>query len=185
MRYFKGLALAAVAAAAILVLGAGSASAAELYSTGVTVNSPATFHASLETGTMIVSATDGNTVIETCTNSTIEGSTGSYTGGPVSVSIESVTWGGCTFTKDTLVNGSLSIASDGTASGAGTVWTINIGVTCRYGFGAGTTLGTLSTGKLKVNAIINEQEPKVFLCPDTDKLDAYYAVTSPHDLTVK
>jgi len=89
-------------------------------------------------------------------------------------------------TTDTLTPGSLSIAATGLVTGAGSVWTTNFGgVSCRYGTGGGTSLGTLTTGKLVVNAVINEQEPKSFICPDTTKMVANYTVTSPHDLTVE
>ena len=73
----------------------------------------------------------------------------------------------------------------GSVSGSGSVVTINIGVSCRYGTGTGSTLGTLNTGRLLINEVINEQPPKTFLCPDTTRWVASYTFTSPHDLTVE
>ena len=185
MRTLKGLTVAVIAAAAMLAFGAGSASAAELYSTGATLKAPVTFHISLEPGaTSTHGTTDGTSIIQTCTGSRIEGAT-TNTETPIAGHIGALTWSGCSFTVDTLTNGSLSISGAGIVSGSGTVWTYNIGVSCRYGTGGGTTLGTLTTGKLAVNAVINEQEPKQFLCPDTTKWVANYVVTSPHDLIIK
>jgi opacity protein-like surface antigen len=187
MKYVKMLGLAAVAAAALMAfIGAGTASAAELYSTGVTVNAGTKIEGSLESGTTAtLSTTDGKTIVDTCTGSSVNGTVNAYTGGDVTGAISSLTWSGCSVTTDTLTNGNLSINASGTVSGNGSVVTVNTGVTCRYGTGAGTALGTLTTGKLAINAVINEQEPKAFLCPDTTKWVANYTVTSPHDLTVK
>jgi hypothetical protein len=182
MKHLKRLGAAAVAAAVVLVCGAGSASATELYSTGVTLSAGTTFHMILNTS-LVTSTTDGKTIVGTCTANTIEGKTTNTSGSTVTVAIDKLVWGGCTVTTDTLTPGTLHIDAAGTVSGSGTVWTVNTGVTCRYGTGTGTHLGTLSTGKLVVNAVINEQEPKAFLCPDTTKLVANYAVASPHDLT--
>jgi hypothetical protein len=175
-----------VTAALVATIGAGTASAAELYSTGVTVNAGIVLKGSLESGTTAtLSTTDGKTLVDTCTGGSVEGKINTYTGGDVTGSIEGSTWQECTFTTDTLTNGSLSINASGTVSGSGSVVTVNTGVTCRYGTGGGTTLGTLNTGKFAINAVINEQEPKAFLCPDTTKWVANYTITNPHDLTVK
>lgn len=188
MRNMKTLGVAAIAAAALAAsVGASAASAAELYSTGSTVNAGTTIYATLEPlvdGAMLTT-TDGLTIVDTCNESEVEGTVNGYFGGDVAITIFSLEWGGCKFTTDTLTDGFLTISASGTVSGNGTVVTVNTGVTCRYGTGGGTTLGTLTTGKLGLNAIINEQAPKQFLCPDTTRWVASYVVHSPHDLTVK
>jgi hypothetical protein len=108
------------------------------------------------------------------------------------MNIEELTWGGatdpCTFTTDTLTNGSLAITNvggtKGTVTGSGTVITITIpNVTCLYGTGNGTHLGVL--GSLIVNATLNELEPKKLLCPDTVLWTAEYSTTSPSNLRVE
>jgi hypothetical protein len=184
MKYVKMLGLAAMAAMALMAFGAGTASASTLYSTGVKVAEGTELHATLESGTTAtLSTTDGKTLVDTCSSSTVKGKV-SYPGGVASGAIESLTWGGCTVTTDTLTNGSLSINNSGAVTGSGSVVTVNFGgVSCRYGTGGGTALGTLTTGKLAVNAVINEQAPTSFICPDTTKWVANYTVTSPHDLT--
>jgi hypothetical protein len=167
-------------------LNFGSASPPELYSTGTTVAAETVLKMSLESGSIVQSTTDGKSLIDTCTGSTAEGAVGAYSGSTVKVSLSSLTWSGCTVTTDTLTNGSLDINASGTVTGASSVVTENYGgVSCRYGTGAGTDLGTLNTGKLVINAVINEQEPKSFICPDTTIWVANYVFTSPHDLTVK
>ena len=184
MKYGKMLGLAAMA---LMAFGAGSASAAELYSTKETVPQSTEISGSLESGSSaLLTTTDGSTNLDTCT---LSGFSATHTTGegeaPVTGSISSLLWSECSFTTDTLTSGSLSIAGNGAVSGSGTVVTVNIGVSCRYGTGGGTTLGTLNAGKLAINAVINEQEPKTFLCPDTTKWVANYVVTNPHDLTVE
>jgi len=184
MKYVKMLGLAAMAPMALMAFGAGSASAtSHLYSTGVEVKAGTEVHITLQ-GSALLSTTDGKTLIYTCTTRTSTGKVEYPAGGDTIVASTSLTWGGCTATTDTLVPGKYTISSAGTVTGSNTVVTVNFGgVTCRYGTGAGTTLGTLNTGKLAVNAVINEQEPKSFICPDTTKWFASYAFTSPHDLS--
>jgi hypothetical protein len=183
MRYLKGLAMTTAA----LALGAGSASASNnFYSTGEKLSAPVTFHVREVVGTtMNFATTDGKTSIDTCTTSTFEGTRTASGGTPIADHIEILTLDECSRTTDILTTGSLEFSAGGTVTGNGTVVTINNGVTCRYGTGSGTHLGTLSTGEIAINAVLNEQEPKAFLCPDTAKWTASLVVLSPHDLTVK
>jgi hypothetical protein len=188
MKYIKMLGLAAVAAAALMAfMGAGTASAAKtLTSTGVKLNAPVSIHAVLTDGVKspaVLSTTDGKTIVDECEESTVQGAT-TNSDTPITGHISVLSWGKCDVTTDTLTNGDLTIDENGTVTGAGSVVTVNTGVTCRYGTGAGTHLGTLTTGVLNINAVINEQEPKAFLCPDTTKWVASYTVTTPHDLSL-
>lgn len=184
MKHLKMLGLAAMAAMALVALGTGSASAAShLYSTGVRIPAGTDLHATVE-GSASLTATDGKTLIYTCTANTIAGKVEYPVGGDTKIALSALTWGTCTITTDTLTTGSFTVSSSGTVTGANTVVTVNVsGVSCRYGTGAGTHLGSLTTGKLQMKpAVINEQEPKTFLCPDTGMWGANYAFTSPHDL---
>jgi hypothetical protein len=185
MKYVKMLGLAAVAAAALMAfMGAGTASAAKtLTSTGTPLSAPVTISA--ESGVAILSTTDGSSIVDECEKGTVEGTT-TNSDTPITGHINSLTWDNCSFTTDTLAggNGDLTIDEAGTVTGAGSVVTVNIGVSCRYGTGTGTHLGNLETGKLNINAVIKEQEPKQFLCPDTTKWVANYTITSPHDLNL-
>jgi hypothetical protein len=182
----KHLKMLGIAVMAVMTFGAGSASAAShLYSTGVQVAAGTELHASLENGTSsVASTTDGKTLATTCSSSTIAGKGEYPAGGDARVSISRLTWGGCTITTDTIANGVLNINSAGTVIGAGTTITkLWGGVTCRYTTGTGTHLGTLNTGRLSINAILLEEAPTSFICPDTIKWVANYTVTSPHDLS--
>jgi hypothetical protein len=185
MKYVKMLGLAAMAAMALMAFGAGSASAATLYSTGVPVPAGTTVHAELEAGDEAIQAnTPLSMIVEHCAASTVKGVTSNTSGTTVTGNISTLQWGVCHSTTDTLTNGTLHVDSSGTVTGSGSVVTVNFGgVSCRYGTGAGTHLGTLKTGKLAINAVINEQAPTSFICPDTTRWAAHYVVTSPHDLT--
>lgn len=176
------------AAALMAFVGAGTASAANLYSTGIKVNAGTSLHATLASGTSaLLSTTDGTSIIDTCPASTVEGEVDSTGGGEVTSAIDTLSWSAsCSATTDTLTNGTLHVNSTGEVRGTGSVVTVNIGVSCRYGTGLGTHLGTLNTGKLAINAVIDEQPnaegKKLFLCPDTTKWVANYTITTPHDV---
>ena len=187
MKRAKTFVLATIVAGAVLApVGVGSASAAEVYSTGVTVAAGTTVAGSLTPGsTWREWTTDTKTSLDTCAGYTFHGTIQPYSGGDVEIDIDTETWSSCSVTTHTLSNGSLFISSTGTVVGKGEVVTVNFsGVSCRYGTGSGTDLGTLTTGKLSTNAIINEQEPKSFLCPDTTEWIGLINITAPHDATV-
>jgi hypothetical protein len=126
-----------------------------------------------------------------CTESTAKGKTASKTGETVSVSLESLTWGGCNHTIDTLAPGKLEIkwtsGTSGEVIGKETRWTAGIlGTTCSYGFGEATKLGTIAGGEtpvLKIEAAVKKTAGS-FICPETTTLDAEYEVTEPHALYV-
>jgi hypothetical protein len=205
MKYLKMLGLAAVAAMALMaVVGAGSASATQLDKVtagGVkdTLVVGDTIHIDTSAGVTINLTDTAANPIETCKESTIHItiSNGGGASATASGKIGALTWGGCSQTKSTLTNGELEIhgiagTDNGTVTGKGITWTVNVfGVSCRYGTGAGTDLGILngttsstSHATLAINAIINEQEPKQFLCPDTGKMVGSYTVTTPTGLYV-
>jgi hypothetical protein len=192
MKYVKIISLAAVAAMAFMAFAAGTASATKLYSTGVAVSKGTTINASL-----IGSASLENTAgepLDTCTGGTVHGKTAT-TGGPnetVSGPISEITWTGCTDPTTTLKGGTLEIhhipnTTKGTLTSSGAEVTINNSVigSCIYGTGTATDLGILETGVLNIEAVVFEQEPKRFFCPDHAVWDAEYQVTTPHDLVVE
>lgn len=205
MKYLKMLGLAAIAAMGLMAfLGASSASATVLCSTPVHEGcgewdyaAGTTIHVTLTAGTSaILEDTSGNTLV-TCTESTVHGTTSNTggTGAAVTGNIGALTWGSastpCTQTTDTLTNGSLSVeagaGTNGTLSGSTSKVTVSIfGVSCAYGTGAGTTLGTVTGGNpatVSINAVINKQEGG-FLCPSTTKWTGSYTVTAPKPLYI-
>ncbi len=204
MKYLKMLGLAAVAAMALMAfMGASAASATQMDKVTATGIVPIvvgdTLHATQDAGTTINLTDTAGNPIDTCKESTVHGlitDAGSPTT-TVKGSINSLTWGGCTQTTTTLANGELEVhtiagTDNGTITSIGSLVTINVfGVSCRYGTGGGVDIGTL-TGKtsstehatMDINAILNEQEPKQFLCPDTGKWVGTYKVTTPTGLYV-
>lgn len=209
MRFIKMLGLAAAAAMALMgFLGAGTASATTLCKTvpDASGNCEAAWHypvgtqihATLE-GSAILEDTSGN-VLDTCTESTILAHT-TTTGGAtetVKGQITALSWGSgttpCTATTDTVAGalGTLEVHAEtphgnGTLTGAGSKVAVTLfGVTCTYGTGIGTDLGTVTGGNpatIDVNAVISKQEGG-FLCPSTTKWTASYVVTSPTPLYV-
>lgn len=193
MKYLKMLGLAAFAAMALMAFGAGTASATKLctdsacatvYPTGTEISS------SLKTSST-ARLTSGGSTIDTCSSSTVTGTTTNKEGATVAGSISSLTWGSCTVTTDTVANGSLEIektgANEGKAIGKGwEVTTSTFGTSCTFGPGTGTVLSTIKGGVEPV-MVINSTVSKTagnFLCPGTTGWDAEYVVTSPHALFI-
>lgn len=102
---------------------------------------------SLKSGTTSALKTTGGAAIATCTGSTVSGKTSNESGATISVSIESLAWGGCNQTTDTVATGSLSIegfsgTENGVVSGSGSQVTFGVfGVSCTYVKGGPATLG--------------------------------------------
>src|SRR4029079_4170789 len=77
--------------------------------------------------------------------------------------------------------------TSGEVIGKETQWTLGIfGVSCTYGFGAGTTLGTITGGSAPLLAISTAIAKTAggFLCPSTTTWDAEYVFTEPHAIYV-
>jgi hypothetical protein len=146
---------------------------------------------SLKSGTTTKLTNSSGGVEATCTESTAKGKTASETGEVISTNLETLTWGGCAQTTDTLAKGSLEIkwtsGTSGEVIGRETQWTANLfGVSCTYGFGEGTKLGTIAGGEapvLKIEAAVKKLAGN-FLCPEKPTLDAEYGFTEPHALYV-
>jgi hypothetical protein len=146
---------------------------------------------SLKSKTSIKTLSTGGSLEATCTESTAKGKTASETSEAISLSLETLSWGGCNQTTDTVTNGRLEIkwtsGSNAEVIGKESQWTEVIsGVGCIYGFGTGTNLGTLTGGEtpvLKIAAVVSKTGGS-FLCPATTVWEAEYVVTEPHALYV-
>lgn len=186
-------ALAAALSAILALALAGSASATVLctdsecstvYPTGTKIGG------GLKSGTTARFTSGGSTLV-TCTGSSIGGTTSNESGATVSGNISELTWNGCSQTTKTVANGALQIAwtsgSNGTVSGTGSEVTVAIfGMSCTYGTGGGTHLGTLTGGEEPTLAI-SATVPRIaggFLCPASASWDAEYVITEPHALFV-
>ncbi|HXQ88943.1 MAG TPA: hypothetical protein VN733_04820 [Solirubrobacterales bacterium] len=193
MTHLKILGCALVASVCLLALNGGAIAQADLFTDSAkTIKYPTgtTIAFTLNPGSS-ASYTSGGSTISTCTGSEIKGKTSNETGETVSISLESLTWEGCSQTTDTISKGQLQIkwtsGTSGTVSGLGSQWTYSIfGTSCTYGFGEGTHLGTITGGSsptLKISTTITKAAGG-FLCPSTAGLDAEYTLTSPHALYV-
>jgi hypothetical protein len=189
---------ASVLAAMLLALSAlaitGSASATVLCtdSACATVYPAGTkFSASLKPGTSS-KFTSGGSTIDTCASSSFSGKTSSESGASIAIKLETLTWGSCSQKTDTISFGSLSIAStpegNGTVSGSGSQVTIALsGITCTYGTGTGTTLGTIA-GEAEPVLTVSATLPRIAggpFCPATVDWDAEYVIAEPHALFVE
>lgn len=199
MRHLKMLGLVVIAAIGLMAFaGAGTASAtavctstttpectgADMYGLGTSL------HLSLVPGTSLKTTDTSGNVIATCNLSTIladQENTGSATE-TVKYSVTKVTWEGCSQTTDTIALGTLEIhwisgTHNGTGTYKGSEWTdMLFGVSCTYGTGTGTTIGTLTGGAaptLNVETALNKTAGG-FLCPSTIIWEATYLVTEPH-----
>ncbi|MDQ2631223.1 MAG: hypothetical protein M3Y75_09695 [Actinomycetota bacterium] len=190
MKFLKMLGLAAVAAMALTAFTAGSASATTLEVGGVTQNKAVTIEASLASGTSaVLSRTDGS-LANTCTTSTVKGSTTVFTGTTVTGPISSLTFSNCTRPVTVHKAGTLHVAhiagtTDGTVTSSGAEVTVGSPfgtLTCVTG--TGVDIGRL-TGKaagsatMDINAVLNCG----FLVPSA-KWAGTYTITSPAGLGV-
>jgi hypothetical protein len=189
MKTLKAFGLTTAAAMALMAfVGAGTAQAILYTDAAKTIPYPAgtVVDLSLKSGTT-TKLTSGGFTEATCTESTAKGKTASETGEAISISLETLTWGACNTTTDTLAKGSLEIkwtsGTSGEVIGKKTEWTVNLrAVSCTYGFGEGTKLGTIAGGEapvLKIEAAVKKISGS-FVCPEIPTLDAEYVFTEPH-----
>jgi hypothetical protein len=191
MKHLKMFGLAAVAAVGLIAfVGSGIASATITYTDKAhTVKYPkgTKLTYSLKAGmSVFLKNTSGETFF-TCIGSEIAATTEQESALSIESPINSMTWSGCSNTLHTVSNGKLSTTwssgTNGEVTGSGSSWTYSMfGTSCTYGTGAGTKLGTITSGEspeLAVNAVI----PKVaggFLCPSDAVWQGTWILTSPH-----
>jgi hypothetical protein len=192
MKFTKILGVVAVAALALMAF-ASTASATTLEVKGVTQTGSVTIKSSLKSGTSALLSDTFGFFANTCTVSTVEGSTSTKTGTAVEGPISTLSWGTtatpCKEGNPTVdAAGSLSVERIGTTTN-GTVKSKNAKVTVPSALGAltcttpaeGTDLGTLTgvasgQATMDINAVLN--------CGITAKWTGTYVVTSPEGLGV-
>jgi hypothetical protein len=143
------------------------------------------------TGSFTLEDSSGNS-LDRCAGSTIKGRVVSVSEA-ATVSLEELSWSGCDATTHTISPGELKIAhiagtENGTVTGKGTQVTFGIfGVSCTYGTGTGTGLGTLTGGvapTLSFSAVVVKIAGG-FLCPNAPVWTASYKLTEPTPLYVE
>jgi hypothetical protein len=183
MKHLKMIGLALMAATALMAF-ASSASATVL-------TSPANTE---YTGELDASATESlfleaSVFNVTCTGSTVKGTVTTNTT-VASGAISSLTYTGCDATVKVIANGSLEVK--GTPTGdvytSGNKVTVEkIGISCVYGGGAGTKIGTMkggTTASMQIEASLPKQEGG-FLCAANAKWTGKYTVTAPDTLILE
>lgn len=207
MKHLKMLALAAVAVGALLAfLGAGSASASVICSTtadpcpeGQAWTTGTVVDWSIPSGSSVKMVTTAGETLDTCTESTIKKeitNTGSSTA-TVTAKVTATTFGGCTFTTDTLRLGKTEIhkisgTSNGTVtSDEPTEVTINTVLfgSCIYTVPTGKSVGDVSEGSgtnsvFALNAVTEKVSGSGFACPTTDRTTGTYVLTTPSQTTL-
>jgi hypothetical protein len=157
----------AAVAALTLVAFTSTASATTLATNGVTQTGAVTLEASLTTGTSVLITDTGGSFANTCTRSTMEGTTTVFTGTTVSGPISTLSYSNCTL-EPIVVHKTGSISIEAIGSGPnGTVRSTGVEVTvpfppigtvnCKT---SNTDLGTLTgsgagTAEIDVNAVVN------------------------------
>jgi hypothetical protein len=201
MKYLKMLGLAAIAALGLMAfVGASTASATTLCKATDTPDcTPAntlpagtTITSTLKNGGSAKLTGSGGETIATCTGGEVAGKTTNTSATWIEGNIEKLTWTGCSQMTTTVKTGKLDIdwvsgTHNGIVRGTNNEVTVAIfGVSCVYGTGAGTTLGTLSSGApatLNIATTVTRTSGG-FLCPQTAGWDAEYVVTNPKALYV-
>lgn len=125
MKVLKMLGLAAIAAMAVMAfVGASTAPADELCTDEACTTTITSVHASLKAGTSLKVLTTEGTTLDTCTTGTLAFTITNQGAGvdPITATLNSLTWGTastpCTFTTDTIKNGTLTATNAGGSSGA-------------------------------------------------------------------
>jgi hypothetical protein len=169
MRSLKKLCWTAVAALALFVaVGGGTASATTLEVGGVSQNKSVSMEMTLKSGTSMLLKDEFGTTTETCTSSTMAGSTSSpFTVTSITLVLAVVRTEKCTHTDTVLALGILHFhwfsGTNASVSMSGSETTIQstfFGASAICKTGTGTTIGTLTGTKegnatLDVNATIN------------------------------
>jgi hypothetical protein len=196
MKYLKMLGLAAIAAMSLMAsVGASTAPATTLFTDKALTsqyNLGTLIHGRLSLVQDFVLTDGSGNTLAWCRESTISSSIWNSTGVTVSGNISSLTLGSCTSTMDVVALGSLEIEKTGSNEGKvvskGTQITATIfGVSCTYGTGFGTTLGTITGGTEPVMNVSSTAVAKVagsFLCPSYAGWDTSYTFGSPHAIYI-
>lgn len=194
MKTLKMLGIAALVASGLVIAGAGTAQATTVFTDSAkTIDYPSGTEidwSQAQAWDTRLLAFNGTTLV-TCTGSTIRGVTDATTAPSLSTPISQFAWSGCSQTIHTIANGSLRYAftsgSSGQVTGSGSSWTIvTSGVSCTYGTGEGTKLGTVTGGTpavMEIDATLTKLSGGL-LCYSTVNWKTKDVLTAPHALYV-
>jgi hypothetical protein len=190
MKYLKMLGLAVLSAMALTALAAGSASATTLEVNGVTQNKAVALEGTLKPGTSAILKTTTGSFVDTCTASSIKGSSESpFTGTTVGGKVAALTFSNCTHSTVVHSFGSVTVehikgTTNGTVRSSGvsvtvqsTTFGVNLNCTTsntHMGTFTGSSSGHASAA---INGVIN-CGPFV----PSAKWEASYTLTTPTGL---
>ncbi|HET7589836.1 MAG TPA: hypothetical protein VFK14_06580 [Solirubrobacterales bacterium] len=182
MKHLKMLGLLAVAAAAFMAF-AGNAYAAPVLTHPAGTAYTGSLEASL-TGSAKLEAG----IEDTCSSGSVGGTVETNTETSASGKISSLAFGNCSTTTTVIepVVGTLSINDSGEVTAKGANVTVSqFGISCVYGAGEGTLLGTLTPGEPAVLNVLTTELPKQsggLFCASEGTWEAQYTVTNPSSL---
>ncbi|HEX6782911.1 MAG TPA: hypothetical protein VF125_12925 [Solirubrobacterales bacterium] len=191
MNFLRKLALTAFGTSVLIAISSTAASATTLEVGGVKQNGAVLVEASLTSGTSMTIKDTNNVLVDTCTGSSLKGTTGSpFTGSTVTAALSTLSFTSCSHKTTVLKAGTLhftwSSGTNATVSSSGaeiTIETTAFGISAICKTGTGTNLGTL-TGKASDHAIIDINAVLKCGLADTKVWTATYTVTSPTGLGV-
>ncbi len=189
MKHLKVTISLVVVAAAAMMAFAGSASATPLLTSPAGTEYTGTIHLTLKAGT---STRFEAGITNTCTTDTIHAdiTTNDTTiaSGPITSWVMGSASTPCNHKLVVLKPGSFSIGTGGGASISGNEWTTEeLGISCVYGGGTGTKIGTLAGGTPATLSASTTELPKIsggIFCASKGTWTATYVVTTPATLLV-
>jgi hypothetical protein len=188
MKYLKTIGLLVVATASLLAFAA-NAYATPLLTSPAGTEYTGTIHLTLKPGT---STRLEAGITNTCTTDTIHADITTNDTTVASGPITSWTFGSgatpCSHKLVVLSVGSFSVGTGGAVSISGNEWTTEeLGISCVYGGGAGTNIGTLAGGTPAMLNVSTTALPKIsggIFCASKGTWTATYVVTTPATLLV-
>lgn len=142
------------------------------------------------TGTIDMSA-EGSFALQwgaaqtTCTEATTKGTVVTNNTTQAAISWSIVMYPGCGVTLAVLAKGSMTVESGGSVSGSGSEFTVaSAGISCVYGTGTGTKLGSLKGGT-PATLTVSAKLPKIsggFLCANPATWTGSMKITEPATL---
>jgi hypothetical protein len=190
MKYLKMLGLAAVAAMALMAIGAGSASATKLEVGGVVQSTSTAISASLKAGTSAILKDTFGFSSNTCTVSSVAGTTSSPSGATVTGNLSALSFTSCerepvTVDSKGVLHVQWTSGTNGTVTSSGAeVTTGSPFGTLNCKTGTGTHLGSLAgTGSSSAHAVLTINA-SLSCSGISSKWEAVYTVTSPTGLGV-
>jgi hypothetical protein len=147
-----------------------------------------TLHSVIKSGGTFRLTSAGSTIAD-CKKSTTDGNSTDNDTTWVVIHLSTLNWEECSQTTHTVVPGTIEFMTVGSnqvvVRGQNTEVTLKLfNISCTYGTGAGTTLGTMTGGSapiIELNTTFIKTAGS-FVCPETVGWDVEYEIIAPHAL---